>query len=794
MMLGLLQWVSPGSIDGGRIERVSVVATGFPMWLVVLLGIAVVGIGVWTYRREAELTRRRRGVLIGLRSAGLAVLVLLLARPVLQLELSGAVMRRLVVLIDDSASMGQVDERLSEEDRARLLAVMGEDGARASGASEASRIDLVHEAMFGERLRLLETLEKSHRVELRRFARSSEPIARDSDESRGGDTRLHISDGVESTASAIGEALAEVIEPARAAELTGVLVVSDGVNTRGVEPMRVARMARERGVPIFAWGVGVVDRADVAIVRAEGPEVGFVDDELSLQVEVASPGFEGRQVRMRGYRSDVQVAEERVTLDGSSRQRVTLRFAPEEAGSEAVRLVVDEMEGEASSANNVMNVPLEVVGRKIRVLWVEREPRWEFKYAQAALLRDRRVELKCVLTSGDAGIALIEGSPYLSGFPDEMGGASGLAGYDLLVLGDVGASDFSARQLQMIERFVGELGGGLVMVAGRERMPQTFRGTAMEPLVPTEIPLRGVSESSAVSEAKRRSGVRWMRTNLGAGDGMLRLEANDAADAATWARLPEIFWHARVGRARPAARVLVQTAEGADEGEPLVILQPYGLGQTLLIATDQLWRVRRNEGDRLHARLWGQIVTRMTLANLLGDSKRTRILPSVRKIEPGGRVKIVARLLDEGLDPLREPSVMMVVREADGSSRRVAMQSIADQPGSYVGEWTASVPGRAELRVEGRDEGAASVNVIEPMSELSRVSLDMTMLEAIASESGGLAVREPQLADLPRLIESRRAPVRSMIESPVWSSFWALILVLLFFSLEWFLRRRWQLR
>jgi hypothetical protein len=70
----------------------------------------------------------------------------------------------------------------------------------------------------------------------------------------------------------------------------------------------------------------------------------------------------------------------------------------------------------------------------------------------------------------------------------------------------------------------------------------------------------------------------------------------------------------------------------------------------------------------------------------------------------------------------------------------------------------------------------------------------MTMLEAIAHESGGLAVRESQLVDLPRLIESRRAPVKSTIELSIWSSFWVFLLVLLLFSIEWILRRRWHLK
>ena len=46
-----------------------------------------------------------------------------------------------------------------------------------------------------------------------------------------------------------------------------------------------------------------------------------------------------------------------------------------------------------------------MVDDKIKVLYVEQYPRWEFKYVQAALVRDRRIAAKFLLLEGDDSIA-----------------------------------------------------------------------------------------------------------------------------------------------------------------------------------------------------------------------------------------------------------------------------------------------------------------------------------------------------------------------------------------------------
>src|SRR5207247_9498040 len=79
--------------------------------------------------------------------------------------------------------------------------------------------------------------------------------------------------------------------------------------------------------------------------------------------------------------------------------------------------------------------PVRLVDRKVRVLVVDGTPRWEFKFLQPALQRDRRVEASFFLTAGDPRL-MRHGPPFLPEFPPR----EKLFAYDLLILGDVPAN------------------------------------------------------------------------------------------------------------------------------------------------------------------------------------------------------------------------------------------------------------------------------------------------------------------------------------------------------------------
>src|SRR5207237_1618864 len=90
-----------------------------------------------------------------------------------------------------------------------------------------------------------------------------------------------------------------------------------------------------------------------------------------------------------------------------------------------------------------------LVDRRVRVLTIENSPRWEYKFLQTALLRDRRVEASFLLVNGDPKV-LQAGPPFLHEFP----GRDKFFSFDLLILGDVPANYFGPERMNWIRDFV----------------------------------------------------------------------------------------------------------------------------------------------------------------------------------------------------------------------------------------------------------------------------------------------------------------------------------------------------
>ena len=59
-----------------------------------------------------------------------------------------------------------------------------------------------------------------------------------------------------------------------------------------------------------------------------------------------------------------------------------------------------------------------------------------------------------------------------------------------------------------------------------------------------------------------------------------------------------------------------------DNPYPLVAWQRYGSGKTMYVGTADLWRLRFQVGDQLHARFWGQAIQFLALSRVLGQNKQ----------------------------------------------------------------------------------------------------------------------------------------------------------------------------
>jgi hypothetical protein len=664
-----------------------------------------------------------------------------------------------------------------------------------------ARIDLVESVLKNERLDLLPRLDREFDLDAFTFgqglapvaSRKNEPASANAGPKKGRSTvdqfawvdRLK----ADSPVTALGDALREVLNRKRGQPLAGVVLVTDGANNSGSAPREIAGLLRQEGVPLFVYGVGITSPRDLIVANLFAPETTFVKEEVSMTVRVRSQGLSGQSAELVLKLGGETVATQKIEFAADGEQVVPLKFTPERQGEFDLEASIEPRADEAVRDNNRKSQRLRVIDAKIKVLMVEQSPRWEFRYLQAMLLRDRRVELKCWLAEGSPGISRGEKSPYLEQFPARK---DDLFKYDLVLFGDVDPKLVSAANLENLNELVSRFGGALVVVAGKRFTPNAYRRTVLEKLLPVEFEMPTL-ETATESVADKP--LRLELTAAGRASPMLRLSDKDEENVALWKALPPVYWVARVLRPKPAAEVLLVDPDPARESRfgkmPVIALQQYGLGTVVFVGTDNTWRWRKNAGDVHYTALWGQVAQRVSLPRLLGGSKRTQLNTDRQNYVTGDRVTIYARLYSAGFDPVQEPSVKGVygLRDASGGKAEATLRPVPEQPGLYRGEFVAGAPGDYQFFVEQDLNAPLDFTVAEPKFELGETAMNEPLLRDLASMTGGALFREEDLHKLPDAIRARTDRVRSPLEVPLWSSPLYFLLLLGVVTAEWVLRK-----
>ncbi len=463
----------------------------------------------WMYQASpVTLAPWRKRALMMLRVVFFGMMLALLLRPVLAFTVEGSVRRVLVLLLDGSSSMQIADPRLDQNDLKRvaiarnLLDPKGGlhqslDRNHGRELQQISRLELTKAVLKNERLNLLPRLDKEFDLSAFSFGQGLAEISarkvdpQTSSSAKDGDEKVTAQnfdwvDRLDATAprTAIGDAIREVMNRKRGQPLAGIVLVSDGVNNSGSQPRDAAALARQEQVPLYIYGVGLTSPRDIILQNFFAPDVTFVKDEVPVTVRVRGQGLSGATAELQLKLGDQTVASRTIAFSDDGEQVVPMKFTPQSLGEFDLTAVIEPRPDETVKDNNSRSQRLKVIDAKIKVLLVDQAPRWEFKYLQMMLLRDRRIDLKCFLVEGDKGISRVPDTPYLPEFPSRR---EELFRYDLVILGDVDPKVLSTQQQENLNKLVSDFGGGLVVLAGSRFMPATYRRTLLDKLLPVEF-------------------------------------------------------------------------------------------------------------------------------------------------------------------------------------------------------------------------------------------------------------------------------------------------------------------
>jgi len=732
--------------------------------------------------------RHRRGVpawgLPILRLIAVAISLLWLGQVTLVVARTGA--PSLAILIDESGSMSLEDRYGDDATGARAQSLL-----RESGHTQPTRANIVKSLLRNEDGRILRELAGRYRLDLHAFSGSVRPIG-SADGPTDVDDLLMAIDAIQADGaqSRPGPSVLDLLAGYHGAPPNAVVIVTDGVANDGGD--RLSTVAANPGsVPLFAIGIGSDDPPrDVAIADLDTAPVAFVDDPIVIDARVHASGYEGRNVRITLRETGrAGTLAETVVPATEAGEAARLSYTPTTTGTMEFVVQAEPMEGESDVTNNQSAIRVQVRGEQLRVLLVERAPRWEFRHLKGVLERDPTVIVQTVLQESDAGYD-VDDRTAIPVFPVSQ---AELDAFDVLILGDVDLSYLHPGALEAVCKFVGDRGGGLILIAGDRHNPSSLAATPLEELLPVEW-----EEGGPVIEASPRDGFLIEPTRQGRAMPMFQLADRGDVSDDVWPDLPGLHWAYRVRPKRPGALVLAghATRHTADGPLPIVVMQRYGAGQVVFHATDELWRWRKGVEDLFYGRYWRSLVRYLSRPESLAAAG-VELTSDRRVYGVGDPIRIQARFTDPS-SLADQAAGVSVVTERTGAAPRTLTLAPTDIAGVYEAVQPADAIGDFQSwlvsPVIGEDPPSMSFRVEAPQSELRHRRPDHTDLALAAKLSRGAFYEiddvDRVVAELPR--ESRTAAV-SADRVLIWRRWELFVLFTAALAAEWLLRKRLRL-
>ncbi len=770
------------------------------------------------YRLERRAAGGLRRVILPalLRLAALAVACFVML-PQLRLAVDREGWPDVAILLDASASMATVDDLQDPAVRAKAEQLAG-----AAGLSSADRLALAKQLVTRGTPDLLERLLVERRVKVHVYAVSDRPrlvadVSGPDDLAAGRAAVAALAPDGDS--SRLGDAVQGVLKQFRGGSLAAVIAFTDGVVTAGDDLPRAGREAARAGVPLYLVGLGDSrEPLDLAVGDVRADDAVLKGDTLVIEARVTArgtaPGARGAVVLSERLGDKlVERARDTVALDPSGKPvPIRLSATPAELGEKTFVVEVAALPGEAEAGNNrAERIVLVTESRKLRVLYLDGYPRYEFRFLKSLLEREapqsgqKSVELSTILVDASPGYAEQDKSA-LRGLPTK----AELFGYDVVVLGDVDpvAAQFGTF-FQDLSEFVTQRGGGLLVIAGQQNTPAKYFTTPLAAVLPV-----AASDAAPAAEVAITEGYRPQLTPYGRTHPLFRLAADDAESARAWAGLKPLFWAATGYKRKASAEVLATHPDRPGEGaggelHPLVVQQFAGAGRVLFFGFDETWRWRFRQSEDKYNQFWTQAVRVLAKARVTRPELRTDKQTAYRRGEP---IRLTVRFPDDAPAPPADAAVKVRAdRTPPGGggvdSRTVQLAKVDGSRATYQtlltstpdGEYRFELTDPAPAPVPGSPPGTplpararAEARVQPPPGERDRLDMDRPALERAAAESRGkfytLATAADLVDDLP---DGARVPLdQPVAPTPVWNHAAVFALFAALLAAEWVLRRR----
>lgn len=797
---------------------------------------AVIRTSVRLLRRERQLVSPRvYRTLLVIRCLLLGLLLLLMLRPVLTNRPRTTDNGRLVFLTDASMSMQTADRHASAVERIRWAQSLGMLGdaasaaieeelsaisqstqadstrtsspqidalvdAAASAVADMSRSEIAQQLLFSPNSALISRAEQTWITDLRLFAERQKAVTTAEMQTSTGLDRPDLNPA----RTDLLDSLRQIAAEPDADRIRAVILLSDGQQTESGDPDTEAARLSVLGIPVYAIPIGSArPPTDLSVLAINAPESVFLNDTAAVTAVIGTAGFQGQKISVE-LLQDGAVIEEQKIVPTTTTTELSFTIPADTAGNHEYSVRVTGQQQEIRTDNNLRSFTMQVVDSSARVMIVEGDARWEFRYLRNLFERDEQVQSTSILLH-QPWLKILNEPGFATNLPPAELFREELARTDILFLGDIAQDEVEDSALSMIEDAVSNDGLTVILTPGQDSLPWQWTNNDLQALLPVHSPRRLLAEQFLRSQTEQNPTEFQMLVSPALSDlpmlqdfsGTLQFGQREPLDGPQWIatgtpKSGSVTWMSASIRGQ------------LNEQYPLIVHQDYGFGQIIWMGMDSTWRWRKRAGDSMHYQFWGKLVRWAARNRTAAGNADVRLSLSRSVVASGDSVTATVRWNRRLLSRLSRTSVelLLVPQQPDGAeqpehgTRSVRLQPDSEHPEKFTAEITAGTEGTWNVVLQTE---AAPVQVPqtqteliirdEPSAELARISCDRDFLKELSVSSGGQLVEMWQAADLLNSLQPDTIEAAQLTEWTLWDHWGMLVVFMVLLTAEWVIRR-----
>ncbi len=562
----------------------------------------------------------------------------------------------------------------------------------------------------------------------------------------------------------LNEILKDENKQVNAASIT---ILTDGIINNGVNP---TYQAEKLGLPVFIFAVGDSTRKkDILIKNVLFNEKVFLNNPSTISATINNFGYSDSRINVSLLEESKILDSQIITLSSSGVNTVNFNYLPTQKGERKLQIKVDQLEDESNKSNNLYPFFINVSEDKTRILLISGSPNPDLTFIKKALETDENYLVN--------SLTQIDPERFL-----EQDIKSKLDSADILFLINFPNKYTSDDLLNQIKNKILNRKTPFFLMLNNDVDLNKLK--QLENELPVKLENTSDNYIKAQPDINFRSTEKFdLINNIAEGD---------------WNKLPPILYPPNLASAKAESRVISYIKTETNKMKlPLIVQRNLASSRSISFVGKEFWRWKlQTSVDNLN--LFDILILNTARWLSANDGNRQFKVKTLKKFYSAmDEVEFVAEFYDELLNPINNGNIEITIK---GGKESKSLQLTDLGNGLYEGKIVLSNPGdysfsaRARLNNSTLHSASGKFNVGDIDIELIDLRMNYEFLSELAKRTNGELFSSTDFDLYLNKIKdlNKRTVYVKTVESQIrlWSNEILLIIVIILFSIEWFIRKQ----